>query len=937
VSEEEDGLYHYGIKRKSGRYPWGSGKDEYQRSRDFKGLIADLKKRGLSQTEIVKALDIKPDEEGNAFSLTNLRDTTTVAQEVIIREQTFRARQLKEKQWSIKAIAEELDIPEPTVRSRLKESETEKKKTLEATADFVREQVNSKKIVDIGKGNEHELGISPERMRAAISILKDEGYKTHVIQQPQPGSRHKTNQLVMVEPGVSWAQAMKMKGEVQSLGGYTLDNGITWQNIHPPLSISSKRLAIKYAEEGGTERDGVVYVRPGVADLAMGKNKYAQVRIAIDGTHFIKGMAIQSDDIPAGHDLLFHTNKSVEKGKMGVLKPMKTVSKTDDTIDQDNPFGSTIKKQITTIDPATGKRKVTSAINLVYEEGDWDTWGNSLPSQMLSKQPHTLIKSQLDHTLKVKQEQIDRINSITNPVLRKKQLEKLADQIDSEAVDLRAAAMSDRQRTQVIIPIPKMSPQEVYAPNFKTGESVVLIRYPHAGRFEIPELVVNNNNRTAKALLGNAADAVGIHPKVAARLSGADFDGDTVVVIPNPTGKIKGANSLGRSTQEFDKALANFDTKAEYGGFIQSGVDAKGDKVGNFKLMKNTGQQMGMITNLITDMSAQGAKTGHMIRAVKHSMVVIDAEKHELDYKRSEQQNGISQLAKIYQGKDRPGATTLLSLATSQEYINERKARPAALGGAVDKVTGERMYVDTGKSNNKFDKKTGTYIKDEKVMKQERAAKLSLTTDAHTLVSKNASPVELMYADFANSMKGLANKTRLQSLNVPRPKTDPRAKKEYAAEVDSLVSKLREAERQKPMDRQAQVIANQIIRQKRQEDPSLRYDQDRMKKVERQTRDGVRARMGLKKTDFEITDREWDAIQAGAVSADRFKKILDTGRVPEKRLFELALPQAKPTMTLAMTARAKSMANAGMTTADIALALGVSPSTIKGALKPKDQ
>jgi hypothetical protein len=214
--------------------------------------------------------------------------------------------------------------------------------------------------------------------------------------------------------------------------------------------------------------------------------------------------------------------------------------------------------------------------------------------------------------------------------------------------------------------MPKMNKGEIYAPNFETGEQVVLIRYPHGGRFEIPEVVVNNNNRTAKKLLGNAPDAIGIHPSVAEKLSGADFDGDTVVVIPNRSGKIKGSQSLGSQARVYEEGLKTFNPKTQYGGFVKTGVDSKGKDVGNFPLMKNTGLEMGKITNLITDMQVQGARPEHVIRAVRHSMVVIDAEKHQLNYKQSEVDNGISQLQARYQPKPGNvgppgGAATLLS------------------------------------------------------------------------------------------------------------------------------------------------------------------------------------------------------------------------------------------------------------------------------------
>ena len=51
---------------------------------------------------------------------------------------------------------------------------------------------------------------------------------------------------------------------------------------------------------------------------------------------------------------------------------------------------------------------------------------------------------------------------------------------------------------------------------------------------------------------------------------------------------------------------------------------------------------MGKISNLITDMTLLGASEDKLARAVRHSMVVIDDEKHHLDYKQSEKDNNIA-------------------------------------------------------------------------------------------------------------------------------------------------------------------------------------------------------------------------------------------------------------------------------------------------------
>lgn len=931
---------HYGILRKSGRYPWGSGADEYTRSKDFYAYLESMKAQGLSDKEIAVGIgEAAPDDKG--FSIANLRDTRTIAKEQIVMEQTNRAMALKKKDWSIEAIAANLGIPAPTVRLRLKNSEDRKKSSLIETADVLRANVDKYDIVDIGKGVSHQMQLSPERLRAAASVLRDEGYETYNLAVRNVGTKHATNQQVMVKPGTGYGNAKRMTDKIHTMGEFTENEGLTFFGIHPPISISSGRLAVRYKEDGGDLEDGLIYVRPGVKDVSMGKNTYAQVRIGIDGSHFAKGVAIYKDDLPKGVDILVNSNKSrtdpkiVAEGKLGALKPM--------VDDPDNPFGSVIKRQIVEFNPKTGKDEVTSALNLLQEEGEWDDWRKSMPSQALSKQPHSLIKSQLAETRNQTQARLDEINSITNPVVRRKKLEDYADQIDADAVDLRAAAMP-HQKTQLILPVPKMRPNEIYAPQFKTGEKVVLIRFPHGGRFEIPEVTVNNNNRTAKAMLGNAADAIGIHPKVAERLSGADFDGDTVLVIPNPKGQFKGVESLGRAKNYYEAEFARFSPKEEYGGYQVVGKRTKKDgteeEIGNFPLMKNTGLEMGKITNLITDMQVQGAKPEHVVRAVRHSMVVIDAEKHKLNYRQSAINNGISQLVKQYQSDPtdptaRPGgASTLLSRATAEVRVPQRKLRSAKDGGPIDPETGELRYTPTGKTNNKYDPKTKTYSPDVKVPVEESVKRLALTPDAKTLVRDLNDPIEKTYAEHANAMKSMANAARLQASRTKNPLQNKGAKQVYGDEIKKLNDDLKEAIKQKPLNRRADVIAGALVKQKRDEDPLLRTDKDRLQKVERQAKAAARARLGLTKPVIEISDRQWDAIQSGGVSANVLKQILDYA--DPKRVETLAMPRINTVMTTAITARAKAMLAAGATTADVAAALGISASTLREAGKRGD-
>ena len=82
---------------------------------------------------------------------------------------------------------------------------------------------------------------------------------------------------------------------------------------------------------------------------------------------------------------------------------------------------------------------------------------------------------------------------IPNPTLKRQLLDSFADECDSAAVHLKGAALP-RQGCYTILPVGSLGDNEVYAPNYKNGEEVILVRYPHAGTFEIPKLRVNNNN-----------------------------------------------------------------------------------------------------------------------------------------------------------------------------------------------------------------------------------------------------------------------------------------------------------------------------------------------------------------------------------------------------------------------------------------------------------
>ena len=937
---KEDFLEHYGTKRHSGRYPWGSGDDPYQHnSRDFLGRIEELKKSGWTET---------PENIKNEFGLTTsqYRMEKSIANSERRADQVAKIKSLKEDGLGATEIGRKMGLSESTVRSLLNEKSEAKMKEAKETAEFIKSMVDKKGMIEVGAGVAEELRISQEKLNQALYLLEREGYYSYVGGVPQvtnPGQQ--SNQKVVCPPGTPYKIDDKGRRVTSAIYEYdkihplnedqyiSRDDGKTFEKkFHYPESLDSKRLAIRYKEDGGIDKDGIVEIRRGVDDLSLGESKFAQVRIMVDGKKYIKGMAVYSDDMPDGVDVIFNTNKSKSVAKMDVLKDIKS--------DPDNPFGSLIKDadqggQYWYTDK-NGKKKL-GLINKRADEGDWDEWSNGLPSQFLSKQSLPLAKKQLDIAKADKAEEFELLRELTQPTVKKHLLNKFADECDAAAVDLKAASLPG-QKYHVIIPVTSMKDTEVYAPNYENGSKLALIRYPHGGTFEIPILTVNNNQKTAKKLLGDVRDAVCINAKVAEQLSGADFDGDTVMCIPTHDrgGKVKIINK--KPLED----LIGFDPKAEYGPETYKGRDVKP--------MKNTQIEMGKISNLITDMTLLGADDKQLARAVRHSMVVIDAEKHKLDYRQSAKDNNISALVKEWQvGVDKDGkikyggASTIVSKAKGEYDVLKRQGTPKVnVKGSKDydpsRPEGALIYKTADNVSytvNKINKRTGEVTTTTKYRTQ-KSTKMAETDDAYSLVSTARHPMELLYADYANSMKALANKARLEAIKTRNIQYSASAKTIYKDEVASLNDKLRTATLNAPREREANRRANIEIAAKQkayEAETGSKMKKGDVKKISQQAL--TKARIDLNTVSradrsIKITDREWEAIQAGAISDSKLRNILKNTDVDNLR--ERATPRESKQLTQAKIAKIKAM-SASYTLQQIADKMGVSVSTISKYLK----
>lgn len=912
IIDDDHTLEHYGIIRRSGRYPWGSGKDPYQRSQRFYQIVDEMRKQGLTDQQIADAFNDPNDPDGK-FTVNMLKQTRSMARHEIRAQDRAYAMDLHAKNMSVSAIASQMGKNESTVRSLLDDKIAQRQAVLKNITDAMRTQVDEHKFLDVGKGTEIYAGVTREKLNTAIAVLESEGYKRRWVNADQMGMPgQSTTVLVLMRPDQTFPDLAEDFSQIKIWDHYSHDGGESFNVIKKPRPIDSKGIEVVYGSEGGADKDGLVELRRGVPELDLGHSRYAQVRILVDGTHYIKGMAVPSDDLPPGVNVRVYTPKASTGNKLDVLKPVEP--------NEDQPFGAEIRRQKTFID-SNGKEQIT-AVNIINEEGDWRDWNKTLSSQMMSKQEPEVTKRQLAEFRKNRDREFEQIRSLTNPTLRKDQLRQFADKLDSDADDLAAMGLP-RTSQKVLIPIPEMKDNEVYAPGYTQGERLVLIRHPHGGIFEIPELIVNNNQPRARKLLGpQAVDAIGINARVAEQLSGADFDGDTVLTIPNNDGLVKRAVDVKKSRPL--QSLREFQPRIQYQGYE------------GMKVMRNTQNEMGQISNLITDMTIRGAPIEDIVRAVKHSMVVIDAEKHKLDYRTSYENNGIAALKKEYQVKgsgilETTRASTLVSRAKAPLRVDAKKPRPAALGGAIDPKTGEKKFVPNERmayQKTEIDPKTG----EEKTVTKYRTVKstpMREVRDARALMSTpTGTRIERVYADHANELKAMANRSRLEMINTPNLQKSKSAAKTYAAETASLKNKLKVAQSNAPLERQAQVVAGAKVKARIEANPGMTPKQ--VKRARSQELTAARDNIGALKKKIDLTPREWEAIQGGAIAHTPLLEILNN--VDPRKLRDYALPRDMKVLQGPSLSRARGMVDRGYTQEEIAEALGVSLSVVEDFL-----
>ena len=939
---------HTGVKRRSGKNEWGVGAIPFQHEPWFRwgknawlNEVTEYKKQGLKDGQIAEKMGITSGEFKTRYknALNQERIYQISANQALI-EAGYTNRSER---------ARMMGVNESTIRSLENSISRERTERAQATADILKRQIDEKGPIDISSGAELRLGVSKGKMKQAVKILEDQGYEKYAGKQEQvtnegmfttmtflcpPGTGHlnKQGKLVTTLLYDHPEQIHLIDITGSQLDVTSDDNGLTFRKAFQyPASMDSKRIFIRYGEEGA-KNDGTIEIRPGVPDLNLGDSHYAQVRILVDDTKYMKGMAFYSNDIPEGYDVVYNSRKPTNDPN----EVFKKIGK-----DPDNPFGSLIKEhggQSTYIDPKTGERKL-SLINKRSDEGDWNEWSDKLASQFLSKQRMELVNQQLNLSIAEKRDELDTILKLNNPTLKKHFLIDFAQAADKAAVELKASALPG-QKYKVILPVNSLSENECYCPEYENGTTLALIRYPHGGTFEIPIVKVNNRNPEGKSKLGTSPlDAIGINYKVAQRLSGADFDGDTVLIIPNADKQhVLATNPL--------RGLEGFDPEEKYGyvnkyGNIDFDNKELMSKLG-IKIMQEKYKQiqMGVVSNLITDMTIKGAPPEELAAAVRHSMVVIDAPKHKLDYTRSAKDNNIKELIKRYQGHydldgnwKKSGASTIISRASGKydapatqgdPHINEKTGelewKPKSKF-VVDDQTGKKVEVPDPYYINK-NGKIVYYTKE--------TTQMAAVKDANKLISEKKYPVEIAYAEYANTLKSMANEARKASLD-PNLKYvyNPEVAKENREIVNNLKNKILRAESNAPLERAAQREATYVSKEKFKLDESL--TEKEKGKIRQQSIVQARLKFGAERFPVNVTDDEWDVIQKGGISNHMLEQIIqytDTDKLKAR-----AMPRAIDIPSEAKQARIRAMEDANYTISEIAKRVDLSPTTVKKYLK----
>ena len=192
--DDPKAIAHIGVKRRSGRYPWGSGERPYQRSEDFLARVEQLKAEGMTEKDLMEYFKI---------TSTDLRRQIRVAKHERRDLEVARAKSLREDGLSLAEIAQKMGYAnDSSIRSLLNESTAINKNRAYVTADILEKELQTKNMLDVGAGVEQELGVTKGVLDEALFIMNTRGYDIYPVGMSQvTNNKQQTIMTVLAKEG----------------------------------------------------------------------------------------------------------------------------------------------------------------------------------------------------------------------------------------------------------------------------------------------------------------------------------------------------------------------------------------------------------------------------------------------------------------------------------------------------------------------------------------------------------------------------------------------------------------------------------------------------------------------------------------------------------------------------------------------------------------
>ena len=213
---------------------------------------------------------------------------------------------------------------------------------------------------------------------------------------------------------------------------------------------------------------------------------------------------------------------------------------------------------------------------------------------------------------------------------------------------------------------------------------------------------------------------------------------------------------------------------------------------------------------------------------------------------------------------------------------------------------------------------------------------MSLYDDPYKLTSGGSKEnpgfkIEGIYAEYASRMKSLANKARKETLSIKDIPVSKSAAETYAPEVARLKAAVNEARKNSPFERQALALAQVAVKMKKEDNPNM-SQADESKALDKELKK-ARAIVGAHRKEIDISDREWEAIQAGAVPKTTLEQVIRFA--DQDKLKERAMPKERKAPSSSTISAIKSMIASGYTREEVAKRFDISTSTLSRYLDMK--